>query len=142
MRDEYTQKGGKHVQESILRDQGYLHPFLRLYATGMRSGQASQLTWDMVDSKVTELHFPVELTKNGEDFTLPLVQKWHADVRLRYGPKEIYASAARPDLRYDRLSQPMAAGVALNQDWESTTPTPRSAVDCDHTIFAAQHAAT
>jgi integrase len=55
---------------------GYLHPFLRfLYATGMRSGQASQLTWDMVDAKVTELHVPGELTKNGEDFTLPLVYR-------------------------------------------------------------------
>jgi integrase len=55
---------------------GYLHPFVRfLYATGMRSGQASQLTWDMVDSKVTELHVPGELTKNGEDFTLPLVYR-------------------------------------------------------------------
>jgi integrase len=55
---------------------GHLHPFLRfLYATGMRSGQASQLTWDMVDGKVTELHVPGELTKNGEDFTLPLVYR-------------------------------------------------------------------
>jgi integrase len=52
----------------------YLHPFLRfLYATGMRSGQASKLTWDMVDAKVTELHVPGEPTKNVEDFTMPLV---------------------------------------------------------------------
>jgi integrase len=55
---------------------GYLHPFLRfLYATGMRSGQASKLTWDMVDNNVSELHVPGELTKNGEDFTLPLVYR-------------------------------------------------------------------
>jgi len=29
----------------------------------------------MVDSKVMELHVPGELTKNGEDFTLPLVYR-------------------------------------------------------------------
>ena len=53
-----------------------LHPFVRfLYATGMRSGQAARLTWDMVDARCTELHVPGELTKNGEDFTLPLVYK-------------------------------------------------------------------
>ncbi|HEV2194056.1 MAG TPA: site-specific integrase [Candidatus Acidoferrum sp.] len=55
---------------------GYLHAFLRfLYATGMRSGQAAKLTWGMIDKKVTELHVPGELTKNGEDFTLPLVYR-------------------------------------------------------------------
>src|ERR1700730_17606395 len=65
----------KDDMENLLKKMpGYLHPFLRfLYATGMRSGQASQLTWDMVDSKVTELHVPGELRKNGEDFTLPRV---------------------------------------------------------------------
>jgi integrase len=53
-----------------------LHPFIRfLYATGMRSGQAAKLTWDMVDKNCTELHVPGEMTKNGEDFTLPLVYK-------------------------------------------------------------------
>jgi len=53
-----------------------LHPFVKfLYATGMRSGQAKDLTWDMVDKNCTELHVPGELTKNGEDFTLPLVYK-------------------------------------------------------------------
>lgn len=55
---------------------GVMHPFVRfLYATGMRSGQASKLTWDMVDKNCTELHVPGELTKNGEDFVLPLVYK-------------------------------------------------------------------
>lgn len=55
---------------------GVYHPFLRfLYATGMRSGQASRLTWDMVNNGVTELHVPGELTKNGEDFVLPLVHR-------------------------------------------------------------------
>ena len=53
-----------------------LHPFVKfLYATGMRSGQAVNLTWDMVDKNCTELHVPGELTKNGEDFTLPLLYK-------------------------------------------------------------------
>ncbi len=55
---------------------GVYHPFLRfLYATGMRSGQASKLTWDMVNAEITELHVPGELTKNGEDFVLPLVHR-------------------------------------------------------------------
>jgi hypothetical protein len=40
-----------------------LYPFVRfLYATGMRSGQAAKLTWDMVDARCTELHVPGELT--------------------------------------------------------------------------------
>jgi integrase len=55
---------------------GTLHPFVRfLYATGMRSGQASKLTWDMVDKGCTELHVPGVLTKNGDDFTMPLVYR-------------------------------------------------------------------
>jgi len=55
---------------------GYLHPFVRfLYATGMRSGQGSKLTWDMVDRNTTELHVPGELTKNREEFVLPLVHR-------------------------------------------------------------------
>jgi integrase len=69
---------------------GVYHPFLRfLYATGMRSGQASKLIWDMVNRDLTELHVPGELTKNGEDFVLPLVHKdgtpifdFVADIRL------------------------------------------------------------
>src|SRR6266849_883531 len=61
----------------LLREMsGALHPLVRfLYATGMRSGQAARLTWDMVDKNCTELHVPGELTKNGEDFVLPLVFK-------------------------------------------------------------------
>jgi len=61
----------------LLREMsGVLHPFVRfLYATGMRSGQAARLTWDMVDTNCTELHVPGELTKNGEDFVPPLVFK-------------------------------------------------------------------
>src|SRR6266404_637549 len=50
------------------------HPFVHfLYATGMRSGQASQLTWNMTNENKTELRIPGELIKNKEDFTLPLV---------------------------------------------------------------------
>lgn len=53
---------------------GYLHPYVKfLYATGMRSGQAEKLTWDMVNEKKTELHIPGELIKNKQDFSLPLV---------------------------------------------------------------------
>jgi integrase len=54
----------------------HLHPLVKfLYATGMRSGQAAKLTWEMVDKEITELHVPGELVKNREDFTLPLVNK-------------------------------------------------------------------
>ena len=62
---------------------GYLHPYVKfLYATGMRSGQAAQLKWDMVNEKKTELHIPGELIKNKEDFSLPLV---YADGRTIKG---------------------------------------------------------
>jgi integrase len=51
-----------------------LHPFTKfLYATGMRSGQAAKLTWDMVNEDKTALIVPGELIKNRTDFTLPLV---------------------------------------------------------------------
>jgi integrase len=62
---------------------GYLHPYVKfLYATGMRSGRAAQLKWDMVNEKKTELHIPGELIKNKEDFSLPLV---YADGRTIKG---------------------------------------------------------
>ncbi|HTZ47600.1 MAG TPA: site-specific integrase [Verrucomicrobiae bacterium] len=52
------------------------HPFIKfLYATGMRSGQAKQLTWAMVDKACTELRVPAELTKNKREFVLPLVDE-------------------------------------------------------------------
>lgn len=51
----------------------HLHLFVKfLYATGMRSGQAEQLTWDMLNEKKTELRIPGELIKN-KDFTLSIV---------------------------------------------------------------------
>src|ERR1700721_1094614 len=44
-----------------------LHPFVKfLYATGLRSGQAKDLTRKMVDKNCTELHEPGELTQDGE----------------------------------------------------------------------------
>jgi integrase len=53
-----------------------LHPIVRfIYETGMRSKAAKRLTWDMVDRKLTEIHIPGELLKNGEDLVLPLVDK-------------------------------------------------------------------
>jgi integrase len=68
--------GEKDLKGLLENLDGVYHPFVRfLYATGMRSGQASKLTWDMVDEKTTQLHVPGELTKNGEDFVLPLVYK-------------------------------------------------------------------
>jgi integrase len=53
-----------------------LRPIVQfIYETGMRSGAAENLTWDMVDKSVTELHIPGNLLKNGEDLVLPLVDK-------------------------------------------------------------------
>jgi integrase len=66
--------GEKDLKNLVSELDGVFHPFVKfLYATGMRSGQASKLTWDMVDKNCTQLHVPGELTKNGEDFVLPLV---------------------------------------------------------------------
>ncbi|HTF25470.1 MAG TPA: site-specific integrase [Candidatus Limnocylindria bacterium] len=51
----------------------HLHQFINfLYATGMRSGQAAKLTWDMVSADNKTLTVPARLTKNKEDFSLPL----------------------------------------------------------------------
>jgi integrase len=50
-----------------------LHEYVKfLYATGMRSGQAAKLTWDMVNPDHTMLSVPAWLTKNDTDFSLPL----------------------------------------------------------------------
>ena len=82
---------------------GYLHPFVRfLYATGMRSGQASQLTWEHgqfeghgtsrsggTHQKWRRLH------------TSARVSRWQADVRFRNGLEKICASAPRADLQYN-----------------------------------------
>ena len=57
----------KHLPE-------HLHQFVNfLYATGMRSGQASRLTWEMVSGDKKTLTVPARLTKNKTDFSLPLV---------------------------------------------------------------------
>lgn len=53
----------------------HLHPFLIfLYNIGMRSGQASAMTWDMIDEN-NHLIIPGTYTKNGEPFPLPLVDE-------------------------------------------------------------------
>ncbi len=66
--------GESDLRNLLKKLDGVFHPFVKfLYATGMRSGQASKLTWDMVDKNCTQLHVLGELTKNGEDFVLPLV---------------------------------------------------------------------
>jgi integrase len=46
-----------------------------IYETGMRSGAVENITWDMVDTKITELHIPGSILKNKEDLVLPLVDK-------------------------------------------------------------------
>jgi integrase len=46
-----------------------------IYETGMRSGAATELTWGMVDRKLTEIRIPGELLKNKEELVLPLVDK-------------------------------------------------------------------
>lgn len=52
---------------------GIYHPFVRfLNATGMRSGQASSITWDMIDENNT-LTVPGVLTKSGDPHTISLV---------------------------------------------------------------------
>jgi integrase len=52
-----------------------LHPIVQfVYETGMRSGAASEITCAMVDRKLTEIHIPGHLLKNGEDLVL-LVDK-------------------------------------------------------------------
>jgi integrase len=53
----------------------YLHPLVKfLHLTGMRSGQAKAITWDMIgDDNV--LRMPGFLTKNGQPYSLPLTNK-------------------------------------------------------------------
>src|SRR5260370_1169552 len=51
----------------------HLHQFVNfLYATGMLSGKAAKLTWDMVSADNKTLTVPARLTKNKTDFSLPL----------------------------------------------------------------------
>jgi integrase len=63
--------------ENILKElPGTLHPYLVLLnATGMRSGQAEQLTWDMVNEDRTVLNIPGTITKSRKPQTLALVNK-------------------------------------------------------------------
>jgi integrase len=41
----------------------------------MRSGAAMQITWNMIDEDLTEMHIPGSILKNREDLVLPLVDK-------------------------------------------------------------------
>jgi integrase len=53
-----------------------LRPIVQfIYETGMRSGAAENITWDMIDAKVTEMHIPGNILKNKEDLVLPLVNR-------------------------------------------------------------------
>lgn len=53
----------------------YLHPLVKfLHKTGMRSGQAKAITWEMIDSDDV-LRMPGFLTKNGSPYTLALTDK-------------------------------------------------------------------
>jgi integrase len=64
----------EEIFEEILKEiPGVLHPYLRfLAATGWRSGQAAQLTWDMVSSDRSRLNVPAEITKTKDPQTLTL----------------------------------------------------------------------
>lgn len=46
--------------------------FLLLANTGMRGGEASGLTWEMVDTSGNALHLPATITKNRKARTVPL----------------------------------------------------------------------
>jgi integrase len=46
-----------------------------IYMTGMRSGAARQLTWEMVDKDCTTLTIPRQFMKNKEPMTLPLIDE-------------------------------------------------------------------
>jgi len=53
----------------------YLHPLVKfLHLTGMRSGQAKAITWDMIDDD-NVLRMPGFLTKNGQPYSLALTNR-------------------------------------------------------------------
>lgn len=53
---------------------GHLRLVVRfIYETGMRSGAAARITWDMINKECTEMHISGEIMKSGEDLVLPLV---------------------------------------------------------------------
>jgi integrase len=53
----------------------YLHPLVKfLHLTGMRSGQAKAITWDMIDQD-NVLHMSGFLTKNDQPYSLALTNR-------------------------------------------------------------------
>lgn len=62
--------------QNILKElPAYLHPLVKfLHKTGMRSGQAKAITWDMIDDKQV-LTMPGFLTKNKTPYSLPLTDR-------------------------------------------------------------------
>jgi hypothetical protein len=53
----------------------YLHPLVKfLHSTGMRSGQAKAISWDMIDDD-NVLRMPGFLTKNGQLYSLALTNR-------------------------------------------------------------------
>jgi integrase len=70
--NKFTQEQFRAILDKM---SSHLRPLLLfLYNTGMRSGQAKAMTWDMIDDK-DFLVIPGEFTKNGEPFPLPLVDE-------------------------------------------------------------------
>lgn len=72
-----TNKFTSEQFESILKElkNSSSLPLIRfLHATGMRSGQAKSMTWDMIDEN-NHLVIPGEYTKNKKPFSMPLVDK-------------------------------------------------------------------
>lgn len=63
--------------------------FLLLANTGMRGGEASRITWEMVDQSGGALHLPAAITKTRRARTVPLNQPAQAAIeimRTRRGP--------------------------------------------------------
>ena len=71
-----TNKFSAEDFEGILRElPAHLHAYVKfLYVTGMRSGQAAKLTWDMIDQN-QNLVVPGIETKNGETYSIALVDE-------------------------------------------------------------------
>jgi integrase len=59
-----------------------------LYTTGMRSGAARGITWEMIDHNGETLTIPGELMKNDEALTLPLVKR-DGTPRFKFLTKEL-----------------------------------------------------
>jgi integrase len=71
-------KQGKFTEqdlENLLKELSAYHQLLRfLNLTGMRSGQAAAITWDMIEND-NVLRMPGFLTKNGEAYSLALTDE-------------------------------------------------------------------